>query len=462
MTLHKFDVAVLGAGPAGAASALFLARAGFRVALLEQRAFAAAGPSWVNAVYAAAFDDVGLARPHGDEIDAADFDVTFFSADMQMRLDVPKPGYVNIRMRAIVDRLIRDAFAAGVTGFDEMRLQQLHFTGERLAATDFIRGNPAGQSGESCRIEAKLFVDCTGLAGALKQQIAAFNSLAANTQDRDICIAQQENCEVSDVDACRAFLTRYNILPGTLVSILGTAGGYSTMSVQVSRDLSEVGLLAGSMKDARFPSGPQMLKQFRGGHSWVGKRILGGGGSIPLNAPLGTLTAPGIALVGNAANQVFSTHGSGVMPALQAARMLSDAVAGASDPGAADVLWKYTAAFQRSMGAMLATYNIFRRFSETLSAAEIGKMFRYGLMNEAMMISGIRQQMPSPSLSDGLNALLAAVRDPAFAARMAKALAGMPLVYLHYRNFPEKCNEAEFLRWQRRAEELNATNLSPR
>lgn len=89
-------------------------------------------------------------------------------------------------------------------------------------------------------------------------------------------------------------------------------------------------------------------------------------------------------------------------------------------------------------------------------------MFRHGLMNEAMMISGIRQQMPSPSLSDGLNALLAAVRDPAFAARMAKALAGMPLVYLHYRNFPEKRNEAEFLRWRRRAEELNATNLSPR
>ncbi|HMV37307.1 MAG TPA: FAD-dependent oxidoreductase, partial [Turneriella sp.] len=69
MKSHTFDIAVLGAGPAGSASALFLAQAGFRVALIEKRRFAKAGPSWVNGIYLDSFDEVGLAKPAGEEID---------------------------------------------------------------------------------------------------------------------------------------------------------------------------------------------------------------------------------------------------------------------------------------------------------------------------------------------------------------------------------------------------------
>ena len=63
------------------------------------------------------------------------------------------------------------------------------------------------------------------------------------------------------------------------------------------------------------------------------------------------LSAAGVAVVGNAANQVFSTHGSGVVPAIQSARLLANALAVAKDPGDADVLWHYTAEFQRTLGA---------------------------------------------------------------------------------------------------------------
>ncbi|MEO8411175.1 MAG: FAD-dependent oxidoreductase, partial [Propionivibrio sp.] len=36
---NHFDVAIIGAGPAGAAAAILLARAGWTVALIEKRAF---------------------------------------------------------------------------------------------------------------------------------------------------------------------------------------------------------------------------------------------------------------------------------------------------------------------------------------------------------------------------------------------------------------------------------------
>jgi flavin-dependent dehydrogenase len=92
MKPQEFDVAVLGAGPAGAASALFLAQSGFKVALIDKRRFSHAGPSWVNGVYAEAFDGVGLARPAGEEVELADFDVVFFSSDMQQRRDIAASG----------------------------------------------------------------------------------------------------------------------------------------------------------------------------------------------------------------------------------------------------------------------------------------------------------------------------------------------------------------------------------
>lgn len=455
MQSHTFDVAVLGAGPAGAASALFLAQAGLRVALVEKRGFEKAGPSWINGIYIDSFDAVGLARPSGEEIDLAGFGVLFFPADMQHRLALAPSAFTNVRMRPFIDRLHREAFSAGVTGFDEMHLVDTKFSGERPVELQFVRGAVEREgSKDRISISAKLFVEATGLHAALRRQIPVLHEIHGEHADHDLCTAFQENCHIADTDGARKFLQRYRIQPGTLVSILGTAGGYSTMTVHISPDLSEVGLLAGSIKDTQMLSGVQMLKRFRAEHPWVGERISGGGGTIPLRTPLEMLSAPGVAVVGNAANQVFSTHGSGVVPAIQSARLLADAVKGAADPGDADVLWNYTAAFQRTLGAKLASYNLFRRFTQQLSGEEIGKMFRYGLMTEAAVFAGMKQDLPSLTWQTAAGFIAAALRDPLFVTKLVRALAAMPLVLLHYRNFPARRDRQKIAAWIARAREL--------
>jgi flavin-dependent dehydrogenase len=453
MKQHTFDIAVFGAGPAGSGSALFLAEAGYRVALIEQRAFAKAGPSWVNAVYAEGFSKIGLRAPEGDEVELADFPVTFFSADLAERLDVAASGFTNVRMRPFVDRLQRDAFAAGVVGFDLARFEHFTLVADRPVVASIVQ-QKEGQEGEAIEIKARLFVDATGIAGSLREQVAALRLPPAAAGDSDLCTALQQNCHVTDPAAAAEFLAARKVAAGTLISILGTQGGFSTLSVQVSPDLSEVGILAGSIKEARFLTGTQMVKKFCEEHPWIGAKIHSGGGTIPLRHPLHRLTAPGVAVVGNAANQVFSVHGSGVMPSLQAARLLADAVADAADPGDEAVLWRYASAFQQSLGAMLASYDLFRRFSQNLTSAEIAKMFRYSLMNEAMMLAGIRQVMPEPSLTSGLSMLATGVRDPLFAAALVRSLARMPLVYLHYQNFPEVPDKKKFAGWVAYAKRL--------
>jgi menaquinone-9 beta-reductase len=446
MNNQTFDIAVLGAGPAGAGSALFLARAGFKVALIEKRDLAKAGPSWVNGVFAEAFDAIGLERPRGEEVELADFKVVFFSSDMQQRREVEASGFLNLRMRPFIDRLQRDALAAGVTPFGQMHLEDIVFEGERPVELKFRQGS-LDENPETIGIRAKLFVDASGLHGALRREVRAIHELQGEHDDSDLCTAMQENCHIADAQGAREFLRQHRVEPGTLMSILGTAGGYSTMTVHIGPDVSEVGLLAGSIKDPQHPSGIQMLRRFKAEHPWVGERISGGGGTIPLRAPLEKLAAPGIAVVGNAANQVFSTHGSGVMPALQSARILADAVQGVPDPGDPDVLWRYSQGFQRNLGALLASYNLFRKFSQQLSGVEIGKMFRYNLMTSQLALAGLQQVMPSPTWENALSIAALFVQDPAFAIKLTRSLAAMPLVHYHYAHYPESRDDRKLARW---------------
>src|SRR5690606_24952863 len=102
-------------------------------------------------------------------------------------------------------------------------------------------------------------------------------------------------------------------------------------------------------------------------------------------------TAPGIALVGDAACQVFPAHGSGIGIGLIAGRMLADAVEDASDPGNENVLWRYQAAFQREFGGLLVASDIFRRLSTEMGEEGVVALVRSGLMTMSATEGGLDQ-----------------------------------------------------------------------
>ena len=64
----------------------------------------------------------------------------------------------------------------------------------------------------------------------------------------------------------------------------------------------------------------------------------GGQRAIPLGRPHDTLASDRVALVGDAARQVFSAHGSGIGAGMVAARMLVDAIVRGAGPAEYAVL----------------------------------------------------------------------------------------------------------------------------
>ena len=62
------DVAIVGAGTAGAAAALLCARRGLRVLAIDRAPLERAGAHWINAVPTRLFDEAGIARPIAPEL----------------------------------------------------------------------------------------------------------------------------------------------------------------------------------------------------------------------------------------------------------------------------------------------------------------------------------------------------------------------------------------------------------
>ena len=100
--------------------------------------------------------------------------------------------------------------------------------------------------------------------------------------------------------------------PGEVLGLVGVAGGYSVLNVRLHHGGATIGILTGSIPSLGFPSGKAILDEFVAQHPWVGPRVFGGSGAIPLRRAHDRLADDRVALLGDAGCQVFPAHGSGI------------------------------------------------------------------------------------------------------------------------------------------------------
>jgi flavin-dependent dehydrogenase len=220
----------------------------------------------------------------------------------------------------------------------------------------------------------------------------------------------------------------------------------------VSEDLHGVSVLTGTLGEREWGTGPSLMSWVRSHHRWIGESLYGGAGLIPLRRPYARFTAPGVALVGDAACQMFPAHGSGIGIALVAGAMLAEATSGADDPGDERALWRYQAGFQREHGGMLAAYDVVRRLSTRLGTPGVAEMIRSGLVGPDSTVAGLSQQWwsPPPRELPRLAAGLAA--RPGLAARVLPALARASAAHRIHSAYPDAPDESTLRSWSRRAD----------
>lgn len=455
----EYDVVVVGGGTAGAAAAWQFAAAGRRAALVEAQALDSAGATWVNAIPPWQFDAAGLARPTPPELRESAPCLHVFGPSARRRVVVaPPPGWP-VDMRRLVARVQGLARGAGATLLPGLRLEGVTLEGDRPVA---VRVVPT-TGGPERTLRARLFVDATGLRGALLRRVPRLARACPPLPAGDLCVAAQEVAAVNDRAAARAFLQRHGAELGGALDWTGVAGGFSVLQVHVSEDLDEVDLLTGVVASGRHPTALDLLREFRLKNPWVGDRLFGGGGHIPLRRPYARLAAPGIALVGNAACQVFPAHASGIGAGLVAARLLAESTLAADpgDPGSARAVWAYQAAFHRGVGATHHAYDLFRRVTQALTPAETDALFESGLVTTAGSRAALAQQLPPATPGEALALARAALRAPRLALKLGRALGRMPAVVAWCRGYPERPSERDLRLWTRGLARLLGVSADP-
>ncbi|MBK7584191.1 MAG: hypothetical protein IPI67_28820 [Myxococcales bacterium] len=404
----RADLAIVGLGTAGAALAGFASERGLSVIGIERQAAKEAGARWINGVPGWAFDDARLARPTGAELFGSGHELHLLAGFGPRRVTVRGHDVLEVDMRHLVERLQSRALAQGVRFLEHTRVTG--FDGRQLETS-------AGA------VSASWFVDASGLAGArLLQQPRVVKG--------DICAAAQEVRAVTNLSAAQHFFEQHGVSPGNTLCFTGVAGGFSVVNVRLVGDCFSI--LTGSIPGDGHASGRALIDQFVAEHDFVGPVLFGGARAIPLSRPLDVLGRDNVALLGDAGRQVFSAHGSGIGAGLLAARMLADTLGDGLGPHTYALRW------HRKYGGLFATFEAFRRFSQQLSAEDLGRMMSAGLLDVRSARAGLEQRVPRPSPAVVANALRGAVSERRIARRLVPALTRGAAASLLYGRYPEE------------------------
>ena len=408
----RVDVAVIGAGTAGAAVTALCAQRGLSVLCLERGALEQAGARWLNGVPFSCFDAAGIPRPEGEELAGSAHDFYLVAGWRGPKLRVDRSSVPEVDMRMLVSRLQAMAVAAGAEFWGECTLQGTDEQPERvIVSTD--RG----------QVQARWVVDASGLKGAglLGQEPVA---------PQDLCAAAQQVRRLADPAAAAEFFAGHGVEPGTTLSFAGVAGGFSVLNVWF--DGERVGLLTGSIPADDHRPGLRLLEDFAAEHAWIGETLFGGARMIPLRRPLPRLCSGRFAAVGDAARQVFPAHGSGIGVGLVAASVLADSLAAGSGVEGYNFTW------QRRHGGLMAAYDLFRRHSQRLEGSELEQLMGCGVLEPESVLAAMEQRLPVPDPVSAVRKIIGLARAPRIARSLLPVLVRMGRVMALYGRYPKQ------------------------
>ena len=343
----RFDAVVLGAGPAGSSAAFSLARAGWRVALVEKAAFPRRKVcgEFVSATTFPVLDAMGvgdaLRRAGGPPIRR----VGLYVGDRRVIAPMPahgSEGYGRTLARAALDPVLADAAqGAGATLFQPWKAVAME------GRTVTIEGE-----GRTERLDAPVVVAAHG----------SWEASGLPTQP-------SRPHAPGDVLAFKAFFHGATF-PDDLMILAGFPGGYAGM---VHRDADTLGLSFCVRRDvlqiarAWLPGSTAweaLLAYVAEGNRGIREAMDGARlesppkAAGPLNPGIRPLAADGVYRVGNAAGEAHPTIAEGISMAIQSGWLLAQALI----PGERGAPERYARAWRGQFGARIRTADLFARF----------------------------------------------------------------------------------------------------
>ncbi|MFC1848714.1 hypothetical protein ACFL27_00775 [candidate division CSSED10-310 bacterium] len=444
-----YDVAVVGAGPAGCFFSGEAAKLGLKVVLMEKKKRAAFGHPWTDDVERAVFAQVGLPVPPTSEWDHPPAPSIALSATGSQRKYLGSADVIPLAMVPFIQRLASEAQQAGVNIIDDALVSNLQFKNHKLEKLSYYR------AGQKHALSAKIFIDASGINGILRKQSGFDGRLGDELSDHDICSAFRGTI-YPEQQILLDFAARHKYEGHINYALLASRGSYSVQNLLLDLDQGSLDILIGFKKSFGRLAG-QEVQQFLTEAGLEKYKIHGGGGFIPIRQSLDQLVDHNFMIIGDAACQVLAAHGSGVASALIAAKMAAATAARVLEKGEADLhsLWPYNCEYQRGRGALMAYFRGSQILTESLRPEDAAWLIGSGLVTTSDF-ENINSGQPINPVAGLPSRIAAIIRRPKFCLDVLKRGVLANTLMAHYRTYPLQPDKQALKNWQLKRDSLCA------
>ena len=364
-------ILVAGAGHGGLTAAALLAKAGFRVSVLERHEKETLGYDWFDALNPAVFAMVGCPHPEEAGIPWSwRADVTYFgphTADahkIPQRFSKPEDIEITMERRDLYKLLIGYAEESGVTIEYGVNINGPLLAGDRVIGLATDKGDYFGD----------LVIDAAGLYSPVRMGLP------------DCLGIQKQVLKNERIYTYRAFYD-LPVEPDSVEDVYKVMfrpdpGADFSLSWIYTRD-TYTDLLIGHMEPPTEEEVEEIAARYRSENPQLGETRLRGGQTVPIpfRRPLSILVADGYAAIGDAAFMTMPLNCSGISTSIEASRILADVIiADKTETFSAETLWPYQVRFFRQIGKNMAPIALVKDMIVSLTQAQTDYAFDTGLI----------------------------------------------------------------------------------
>lgn len=446
--MKTYDVIVLGGGPAGSITAYGVAKAGYKVLLLDKKKREQIGDKTcgdaVDYAYATKLKNaLDLEFPHGDELSDTIKTMSIAAGSVDTKFSLNAPGFLVDRHK-YGQRLLKECETANVEIKSQAPVRGIIVENDTVVGVRY--NNKATNTMQEAR--AKFTVDASGAYGSIRKELPS-NMRANDSISHQFTPDMQWPTFRKIVELPTNHRWQHEIL--LLYKEDWPIPGYFWIFSKGERKLN-VGI-GWAKSEKNMPSLKTAL-DVEMSHYYASteyKSLKEGGGQIPIRPPFDTLVFNGGLLVGDAAALVHPITAEGHGPALEsgihAANTLIHALQ--QNDTSADVLWQYNKLIMNHIGEKHASALLLRKFLENIGPRFLEKIIRRQILtNDEMdlLVRGLPLQISKISM---LRKFVKLFPNYGVALQIKKILgksAKLKELYLSYPENPDKLQQWRLLR----------------